>query len=109
MAQRSTPRQDGSRISLVLLAFCLCLLLLLAFWMADLRQSIMELEQRRDFENKITALMLPISFLTGEPECANILLAEMGIDNVHVRTQNPPANSSQTYQTGYGRREPDMP
>ena len=94
MAHRSTPRQDESRISLVLLAFCLCLLLLLVFWVADVRQSMTKLEQRHDFENKVTALMLPISFLTGEPECANILLAEMGIDNVHVRP-NPPANSSE--------------
>ena len=95
LVARSRYRQDA--LLLTLLIVVVVLLILLAIWAAGLRQGLAAIEERRDFENKVDALKLPVRFVIDEPECANRLLEEMGIENVRVRrldeaNLSPPAS-----------------
>ena len=71
----------------------LVVLVLLLFWVAELRQRLTAIEQRCDFGGKAGALRLPVSYLRQEPECVNTLLEEMGIENVRV-LRDPAFNAS---------------
>ena len=69
---------------MALFAVTLALLVLVVFWMVGLRTDVAEMEARQDLSDKLEVLKLPVSFLMQEPECANKLLQEMGIDNVRI-------------------------
>ena len=71
----------------------LVVLVLLLFWVAELRQRLTAIEQRCHFGGKADALRLPVSYLRQEPECVNSLLREMGIENVRVH-RDPAVNTS---------------
>jgi len=61
-------------------------IVLLVLTVTNLRHEVSELRDDRGFADKLSALNLPLQFISEEPECSNRLLGAMGIQNVRVRT-----------------------
>ena len=69
----------------IMIAVVFCLLLALAFWISDLRQSIAEIQGCRDYCAKLDIVRVPVDYVIAEPECTSRLLVAAGIENIHVQ------------------------
>lgn len=68
----------------VMLTMLLILVVGLTIAIVSLSDKVSQLHKQEDFETKLITFKLPVSYITQEPECADKLLREMGIDNVRI-------------------------
>ena len=87
------PLADPKRtpgLQTLLLFLCtglLVLLVVLACWVAGLRQTVAELHHERYAlynQMSLRPVGLPVRFVIEEPECSSKLIRSLGIRNVHV-------------------------
>lgn len=71
-------------LHLVMTLIGICLLLAICFWIHQVGEDINILQEQSKLLEEKPCLQLPVSFIRDEPDCANRLLEQMGIDNVRV-------------------------
>ena len=84
--------------TIVVILGLLALVLLLAWNIvltSSVREAVAELRDVRLMCDKVKTLRLPVDFLMNEPQCANTLLASIGVDSVRLThtQQNSPAEA----------------